>query len=74
MASGIQFAAVEIRSAGVGNLHRQQIQLVELLTQAAAAGIVAKMLSEISNQGLASYSDAGDIVEQTIGSIRTVGP
>ncbi|CAL4909399.1 unnamed protein product [Urochloa decumbens] len=38
----------------------------------AAAGIVAKMLSKISNQGLASYSDAGDIVEQTIGSIRTV--
>ena len=40
----------------------------------AAAGMVAKMLSEISNQGLASYSDAGDIVEQTISSIRTVGP
>jgi ATP-binding cassette subfamily B (MDR/TAP) protein 1 len=38
----------------------------------AAAGIVAKMLSKISSQGLASYSDAGDIVEQTIGSIRTV--
>jgi ATP-binding cassette subfamily B (MDR/TAP) protein 1 len=30
------------------------------------------MLSKISSQGLASYSDAGDIVEQTIGSIRTV--
>ena len=40
----------------------------------AAAGMVAKMLSEISNQGLASYSDAGDIVEQTVSSIRTVGP
>ena len=40
----------------------------------AAAGIVAKMLSKISSEGLASYSDAGDIVEQTIGSIRTVGP
>nr|CAB3460817.1 unnamed protein product [Digitaria exilis] len=38
----------------------------------AAAGIVAKVLSKISNQGLASYSDAGDVVEQTIGSIRTV--
>uniref|UniRef100_K3ZCK0 MDR-like ABC transporter n=2 Tax=Setaria italica TaxID=4555 RepID=K3ZCK0_SETIT len=38
----------------------------------AAAGIVAKMLSKISSQGLASYSDAGDIVEETIGSIRTV--
>lgn len=39
----------------------------------AAAGTVAKMLSKISSQGLASYSDAGDIVEETIGSIRTVG-
>ncbi|XP_066365592.1 ABC transporter B family member 9-like [Miscanthus floridulus] len=38
----------------------------------AAAGIVAKMLSKISSDGLASYSDAGDIVERTIGSIRTV--
>jgi ATP-binding cassette subfamily B (MDR/TAP) protein 1 len=32
------------------------------------------MLSKISSEGLASYSDAGDIVERTIGSIRTVGP
>lgn len=39
-----------------------------------AAGIVAKMISKISSEGLASYSDAGDTVEQTIGSIRTVGP
>lgn len=39
----------------------------------AAGGIVAKMLSKISSEGLESYSDAGDIVEQTIGSIRTVG-
>ncbi|KAL6848608.1 hypothetical protein ACP4OV_021191 [Aristida adscensionis] len=38
----------------------------------AAAGIVSKMLSKISSKGLASYSDAGDIVEQTISSIRTV--
>ncbi|XP_021303880.1 ABC transporter B family member 11 [Sorghum bicolor] len=38
----------------------------------AAGGIVAKMLSKISSEGLESYSDAGDIVEQTIGSIRTV--
>lgn len=37
-----------------------------------AAGIVAKMISKISSEGLASYSDAGDTVEQTIGSIRTV--
>lgn len=38
-----------------------------------AAGIVSKMLSKISSKGLASYSDAGEIVEQTVGSIRTVG-
>uniref|UniRef100_A0A0E0L5B3 MDR-like ABC transporter n=1 Tax=Oryza punctata TaxID=4537 RepID=A0A0E0L5B3_ORYPU len=37
-----------------------------------AAGIVSKMLAEISSEGLASYSKAGDIVEQTVGSIRTV--
>ncbi|EEE64580.1 hypothetical protein OsJ_19432 [Oryza sativa Japonica Group] len=37
-----------------------------------AAGIVSKMLAKISNEGLASYSKAGDIVEQTVGSIRTV--
>ncbi|PNT70778.1 hypothetical protein BRADI_2g17720v3 [Brachypodium distachyon] len=37
-----------------------------------AAGIVSKMLSKLSSEGLASYSDAGDIVEETIGSIRTV--
>jgi hypothetical protein len=32
------------------------------------------MLSKVSSEGLASYVDAGNIVEQTIGSIRTVGP
>uniref|UniRef100_I1PXM6 MDR-like ABC transporter n=1 Tax=Oryza glaberrima TaxID=4538 RepID=I1PXM6_ORYGL len=37
-----------------------------------AAGIVSKMVAKISNEGLASYSKAGDIVEQTVGSIRTV--
>jgi hypothetical protein len=31
------------------------------------------MLSKVSSEGLASYVDAGNIVEQTIGSIRTVG-
>lgn len=38
-----------------------------------AAGIISKMLSKVSHEGLASYVDAGNIVEQTIGSIRTVG-
>ncbi|PNT70777.1 hypothetical protein BRADI_2g17710v3 [Brachypodium distachyon] len=37
-----------------------------------AAGIVSKMMSKVSSEGLESYSDAGDIVEQTIGSIKTV--
>ncbi|KAM3412319.1 hypothetical protein ACQJBY_003800 [Aegilops geniculata] len=37
-----------------------------------AAAIVSKMLSKVSSEGLASYIDAGNIVEQTIGSIRTV--
>jgi hypothetical protein len=32
------------------------------------------VLSKVSSEGLASYVDAGNIVEQTIGSIRTVGP
>ncbi|KAM0921567.1 hypothetical protein ACQ4PT_006759 [Festuca glaucescens] len=39
---------------------------------AVAAGIISKMLSKVSSEGLASYVDAGNIVEQTIGSIRTV--
>lgn len=39
-----------------------------------AAGIVSKMMSKVSSEGLESYSDAGDIVEQTIGSIKTVRP
>ncbi|VAH24303.1 unnamed protein product [Triticum turgidum subsp. durum] len=37
-----------------------------------AAGVVAKVLSKISSRGQASYSNAGNIVEQTIGSIKTV--
>ncbi|TVU20391.1 hypothetical protein EJB05_36598, partial [Eragrostis curvula] len=37
-----------------------------------AGAIVSRMLSQISGKGQKSYSDAGDIVEQTIGSIRTV--
>ncbi|KAF7012919.1 hypothetical protein CFC21_027064 [Triticum aestivum] len=37
-----------------------------------AAGVVAKVLSKISSRGQASYSNAGNIVEQTIGAIKTV--
>jgi len=36
------------------------------------AGVVAKVLSNISSKGQASYSNAGNVVEQTIGSIKTV--
>lgn len=39
----------------------------------AAGAIVSRMHSKISGEGQKSYSDAGDVVEQTVGSIRTVG-
>ncbi|CAN6363247.1 unnamed protein product [Urochloa humidicola] len=37
-----------------------------------AGGAVSKMLSKICSKGQASYSDAGNVVEQTIGAIKTV--
>ncbi|CAO2178645.1 unnamed protein product [Urochloa humidicola] len=37
-----------------------------------AGGIVSKMLSKISSKGQTSYSDAGNVVEQTLGAIKTV--
>lgn len=37
-----------------------------------AGGVVSKMLSKISSKGRASYSYVGNIVEQTIGAIKTV--
>jgi ATP-binding cassette subfamily B (MDR/TAP) protein 1 len=37
-----------------------------------AGGIVSKMLSKISSKGQTSYSDAGNVVEQTLGNIKTV--
>ncbi|KAE8819711.1 ABC transporter B family member 4 [Hordeum vulgare] len=37
-----------------------------------AGGAVAKVLSTISSKGQASYSDAANVVEQTIGGIKTV--
>ncbi|TKW16227.1 hypothetical protein SEVIR_5G286300v4 [Setaria viridis] len=37
-----------------------------------AGGVVSKVLSKISRKGQASYSDAGNVVEQTIGAIKTV--
>uniref|UniRef100_A0ACD5XRS8 Uncharacterized protein n=1 Tax=Avena sativa TaxID=4498 RepID=A0ACD5XRS8_AVESA len=37
-----------------------------------AVGAVAKVISTISSKGQGSYNDAGDVVEQTIGAIKTV--
>ncbi|PUZ55213.1 hypothetical protein GQ55_5G194300 [Panicum hallii var. hallii] len=37
-----------------------------------AGGIVSKLLSRISSKGQTSYSDAGNVVEQTLGNIKTV--
>jgi ABC-type bacteriocin/lantibiotic exporter with double-glycine peptidase domain len=37
-----------------------------------AGAAVAKVLSTISSKGQASYSDAGNVVEQTIGAMKTV--
>ncbi|XP_062206605.1 ABC transporter B family member 4-like [Phragmites australis] len=37
-----------------------------------AGAVVSKMLSKISSKGQASYSDAGNVVEQTLGAIKTV--
>jgi ATP-binding cassette subfamily B (MDR/TAP) protein 1 len=37
-----------------------------------AGAAMAKLLSTISSKGQASYSDAGNVVEQTIGAIKTV--
>ncbi|XP_006644563.3 ABC transporter B family member 4-like [Oryza brachyantha] len=37
-----------------------------------AGGAVSKMLAKISSKGQASYSDAANVVEQTLGAIKTV--
>ncbi|VAH24307.1 unnamed protein product [Triticum turgidum subsp. durum] len=37
-----------------------------------AAGIATKMMTKITSRSQASYSNAGNIVEQTIGAIKTV--
>ena len=37
-----------------------------------AGGAFAKILSTVSSKGQASYGDAGNVVEQTIGAIKTV--
>ncbi|RCV26909.1 hypothetical protein SETIT_5G283500v2 [Setaria italica] len=37
-----------------------------------AGGMVSKMLSKISSKGQTSYGEAGNVVEQTLGAIKTV--
>jgi ABC-type multidrug transport system fused ATPase/permease subunit len=37
-----------------------------------AGGVVSKILTKISSKGQESYSDAGNVVEQTLGAIKTV--
>lgn len=37
-----------------------------------AGGTLASIMSKMSNQGQLAYAEAGNVVEQTVGSIRTV--
>ena len=37
-----------------------------------AGGMVSKMLSKISSKGQTSYAEAGNVVEQTLGAVKTV--
>lgn len=39
---------------------------------AIAGGCVALVMSKMSSRGQAAYAEAGNIVEQTVGAIRTV--
>ncbi|XP_024315938.1 ABC transporter B family member 4 isoform X1 [Brachypodium distachyon] len=48
------------------------VMLTSLPLVAIAGAVSAQLLTRTSSKRLTSYSDAGDIVEQTIGSIRTV--
>ncbi|CAO1947832.1 unnamed protein product [Urochloa humidicola] len=48
------------------------VMLASIPPIAIAGGIVSKMLSKISSKGQTSYSDAGNVVEQTLGAIKTV--
>ncbi|GJM93463.1 hypothetical protein PR202_ga10021 [Eleusine coracana subsp. coracana] len=48
------------------------VMLTSLPLVAIAGAISAQFLTKASSKKLTSYGDAGDIVEQTIGSIRTV--
>ncbi|KAL5227561.1 hypothetical protein ABZP36_015826 [Zizania latifolia] len=48
------------------------VMLTSLPVIALAGAVSAQLLSRVSSKRQTSYSDAGDTVEQTIGSIRTV--
>ncbi|KAL6614679.1 hypothetical protein ACP70R_036949 [Stipagrostis hirtigluma subsp. patula] len=48
------------------------VMLTSLPLIAISGAVSAQFLTKISSKKLTSYGDAGDIVEQTIGSIRTV--
>ncbi|PNT72645.1 hypothetical protein BRADI_2g47347v3 [Brachypodium distachyon] len=48
------------------------VMLTSLPLVAIAGAVSAQLLTRASSKRLTSYSDAGDTVEQTIGSIRTV--
>jgi ATP-binding cassette, subfamily B (MDR/TAP), member 1 len=48
------------------------VMLTSLPLLAIAGAISAQFLTKASSKKLTSYGDAGDVVEQTIGSIRTV--
>ncbi|CAL4954981.1 unnamed protein product [Urochloa decumbens] len=48
------------------------VMLTSLPLIAVAGAVSAQFLTKVSSKKLTSYGDAGDIVEQTIGAIRTV--
>ena len=48
------------------------VMLASIPPVVVAGGIVSKMLSRISSKGQTSYGDAGNVVEQTLGNIKTV--
>lgn len=39
-----------------------------------AGGVMATLMSKMASRGQVAYAEAGNVVEQTVGAIRTVGP
>jgi len=50
------------------------VMLTSLPLIAIAGAVSAQFLTKVSSKKLTSYGDAGDLVEQIIGAIRTVSP